>query len=259
MIREYEGKTEQEAIERAVEELSLDREKFDVEIIDAGRKGLFKKSNVKIRVHFKDDESQKDEVKSSPAKQHTEDNELPVTGEPDEFEQKMITFLSTIIEKMGYTAEVQIAFRKEQKLGLNIVSSHSGIIIGKKGKNLDALQLLVNVYAGQFPDSRKVVVDTENYRIRHEEQLVKMAYKTALQVKKSGKSKLLEPMNPFERRLVHTALSDIVDVETKSEGDGLYKQVRIVPKRKQRPAGQKPEGQKPAGKTTSTTKHEDLM
>ena len=75
----------------------------------------------------------------------------------------------------------------------------------------------------------KVVIDSENYRMRHEEQIIRNAYKTAEQVKRSGRSKLLDPMNPFERRLVHTALNDIEGVDTKSEGDGLYKQVRIIP------------------------------
>ncbi|MGM0432354.1 MAG: RNA-binding cell elongation regulator Jag/EloR [Spirochaetota bacterium] len=225
MIKEFEGKSEQEAIERAVEELDLDREKFDVEIIDEGKKGLFKKSTVKIRVHVKDDEKKPANKKKPEAKKAAISQENEV--DEDEFERSVIDFLSNIIKRMGYTAEIKTSFRKEQKLGLNIISSHSGIIIGKKGKNLDALQLLVNVYAGKFNPTRKVVVDTENYRIRHEEQLVQMAYKAALEVKKSKKSRLLEPMNPFERRLVHTALNDIVDIETNSEGDGLYKQVRI--------------------------------
>jgi spoIIIJ-associated protein len=241
MIREFEGKNEQEAIEQAVEQLSLDREKFDVEIVDPGKKGLFKKSNVRIRIHLHDERAAEETQPSAVLQQ-----EVPA-GERDEFEQAMITFLSTVIENMGYTATINTAFREENKLGLNIVSSHSGIIIGRKGKNLDALQLLVNVYAGKFDNAKKVVVDTENYRIRHEEQLVKMAYKTASQVKKSGKSKLLEPMNPFERRLIHTALNDIIDIETKSEGEGLYKQVRISAKRK---------GPK---KQSSQTRHEDLM
>lgn len=240
MIREFEGKTEQEAIEQAVEQLSLDREKFDVEIVDPGKKGLFKKSNVRIRIHLHDERTTEE---SQPP---VEKQEIPA-GESDEFEQAMITFLSTVIENMGYTAKIHTAFRKENKLGLNIVSSHSGIIIGRKGKNLDALQLLVNVYAGKFNNAKKVVVDTENYRIRHEEQLVKMAYKTASQVKKSGRSKLLEPMNPFERRLIHTALNDILDIETKSEGEGLYKQVRISAKRKG------------SNRQSSQTRHEDLM
>lgn len=215
MIREFEGKTEEEAIDKAITELNLERENFDVEIVDPGKKGLFKKSNVVIRVHTNEE----------PVAVKTPKTTNVVS---DDYEQKVIEFLENIIRKMGYEASIQTAFRKTGKLGLNIVSSHSAIMIGKKGKNLDALQLLVNVYAGQLDPSRKVVVDTENYRIRHEEQLVRMAYKTAVQVKKTKKSKLLEPMNPFERRLIHTALNDIIDVETKSEGDGLYKQVRII-------------------------------
>jgi spoIIIJ-associated protein len=223
MIKEFEGKTEQEAIDTAVRELCLDRENFDVEIVDAGKKGFFKKSNVKIRIHMHDEEDT-----SRPVVREDSYNEKKAPQQAaDDFEEKVVEFLSNIINKMGYSGEVQIAYRKDNKLGLNIISSHSGIMIGKKGKNLDALQLLTNVYAGQLDNTKKVVVDTENYRIRHEEQLVRMAYKTAVQVKKTRKSKLLEPMNPFERRLVHTALNDIVDVDTKSEGEGLYKQVRI--------------------------------
>ena len=108
-------------------------------------------------------------------------------------------------------------------------SSKSSILIGRKGKNLDALQLLVNVYAGRLGrEDIRVILDTENYRIRREESLVRLAYNTADKVRMSRKSVLLEPMNPFERRLIHTTLNDISDVETKSEGDGLYKQVRII-------------------------------
>ena len=110
-------------------------------------------------------------------------------------------------------------------------SDDSSIIIGRKGKNLDAIQLITNVYAGNLDPDIKVVIDSENYRMRHEEQIIRNAYRIAEQVKRSGKSRLLDPMNPFERRLVHTALNDFDGVETKSEGEGLYKQVRIIPKK----------------------------
>ncbi|MPN50573.1 hypothetical protein SDC9_198200 [bioreactor metagenome] len=140
-------------------------------------------------------------------------------------------FVATILEKMGYQGKVSISFRKTRKLGLNIESDNSSIIIGRKGKNLDAIQLLANVFAGQIDPDLKVIIDSENYRMRHEEQLIRMAFKTAEQVKKSGRSRLLEPMNPYERRLVHTALNDFGGVETKSEGEGLYKQIRITNQR----------------------------
>jgi len=214
MIKEYEAKTEQEAIALAMEDLQLGQDELDIEIVDAGKRGLFKKSNVRIRVHLSEDLA--------------DANEMELTSEElSEYEQQVIDFLGTILDKMGYPGDVQVNFRKAGKLGLNITSDHSAIIIGKKGKNLDAIQLIVNVYAGQLNPGVKVVIDSENYRMRHEEQLVKLAYRSAEQVRRSGRSRLLEPMNPFERRLIHTALNDMEGITTKSEGDGLFKQVRI--------------------------------
>ena len=130
---------------------------------------------------------------------------------------------------MGYECKVNINFRKDLKLGFNIDSPNSSIIIGRKGKNLDAIQLLGNVYAAKLDEDYKIIIDSEDYRMRHEEYIVRNAFKNAEYVRKTGKSKLLEPMNPFERRLIHTALNDFNGVETKSEGEGLYKQVRIIP------------------------------
>ncbi|MFA5698428.1 MAG: RNA-binding cell elongation regulator Jag/EloR [Sphaerochaeta sp.] len=220
MIREFEGRTEQEAIAKAIEELHIEREDFDVEIVEPARKGLFKKNSVKIRIHFDDGMDSDEET-------NEEGEEL---AEPfdSELEDKVLTFVATVLEKMGYAGNVAIAFRKERKIGLRIDSENSNIIIGRKGKNLDALQLLTNVFVGQHNPDVKVIVDSENYRIRHEEQLIRLAFRTAEQVTRSGRSRLLEPMNPYERRLVHTALNDFGGVETKSEGDGLYKQVRII-------------------------------
>jgi len=209
MIKEFEGKTEKEAIDNAVKALNINAEEFDVEIVETGKKSLFKKSTVKIRVHIEDD---------------PEEEIIP----RNEFEEKAAAFLEKLIEKMGFPGRVDVMFREENKLGLTIVSDHSGILIGKKGKNLDAIQLLLNVYTGRLDNSVRVIVDAENYRNRHEENIIRQASRMAEQVKKSRRSKLLEPMNPFERRLVHTALNDDKDIETKSEGEGLYRQVRIL-------------------------------
>ena len=226
-MKEFEGRTEQEAIAKAIEELHIEREDFDVEIVEPVRKGLFKKSNVKIRIHFEDENDVLPESYDSHNTQDEDDEELdaPINSE---LEDKLLLFVATLLEKMGYQGKVSILFRKARKLGLNIESDNSSIIIGRKGKNLDAIQLLANVYAGQIDPDLKVIIDSENYRMRHEEQLIRMAFKTAEQVKKSGRSRLLEPMNPYERRLVHTALNDFGGVETKSEGEGLYKQIRIT-------------------------------
>jgi spoIIIJ-associated protein len=122
-----------------------------------------------------------------------------------------------------------VKFREPGKIGLRLDSEHSGILIGKKGKNLDALQLLANIVAGRQPDGDiRVIVDAENYRQRREENLIRLAQQVGDQVLRTRKSKLLEPMNPFERRLIHTTLNNVAQIATKSEGDGLYKQVRVI-------------------------------
>lgn len=228
MIYEYEGKTEKEAIEIAAAELGLERDQFDVERLETQKKSLFKKGYVRIRVHTVD----------TPEHVNPEfDGTIPKTqkhifADPlpqDEFEEKLIDFTASVIRKMGYDASVEIMFREDHKIGMRLNSSHSSILIGRKGKNLDALQLLVNVYAGRLGrEDVRIILDTENYRIRREESLVRLAYNTADKVRMSKTSILLEPMNPFERRLIHTTLNDINDVETKSEGEGLYKQVRVI-------------------------------
>ena len=224
MVCEYEGKTEKEAIEKAATELGLERDQFDVEILEAQKNSLFKKGFVKIRVHIEDN------VNTSVSKSAIAGTKKIANPVPQgEFEEKLTTFIKEVIEKMGYDVKVDVMFREEKKIGIKLESSSSSILIGRKGKNLDALQLLLNVYAGKLGHEEvRVILDTENYRIRREESLVRLAYTTADKVRSSKNSILLEPMNPFERRLIHTTLNDIPDIETKSEGDGLYKQVRVI-------------------------------
>jgi spoIIIJ-associated protein len=228
MIYEFEGRTEKEAIDKAAAALGLEKDAFDVEILETQRSGLFKKGYVKIKVHTdktvavpeeEDEASDREQFKQA------------VFGDPEaknDFERTMIEFVENLISRMGYKAAVSVLFREEHKIGFKIDSEHSSIIIGKKGKNLDAIQLLVNIYAGrQGKEGIRIILDSENYRIRREESLVRLAYTVADRVRENRASILLEPMNPFDRRLIHTTLNDIADVETKSEGEGLYKQVRI--------------------------------
>ena len=130
---------------------------------------------------------------------------------------------------MGYEGKANINFRLDSKIGIDIVSSSSSILIGRKGRNLDAIQMVANVYAGNLDKDYKIIVDSENYRMRHEEAIVRQAFKSAEIVRRSHRSRLMPPKYPFESRLIHTALNDFDGVETKSEGEGLYKQVRIIP------------------------------
>lgn len=234
MIREFEGRTEKDAIDKAIKELALDEEEFDVEIVEAPKKsGFFRKGAVRIRVHVNDDE---DEEVGSPGAQSV----LPAapvaprrSGKPlppdNDLEKETARFVEQLIEHMGFPGQVAVQFREEAKFGLEITSEHSAILIGKKGKNLDAIQLLVNVYAGKLGKSGvRIIVDSENYRARREDNLVRLANRMAEQVRRNRGSKLLEPMNPFERRLIHTTLNGLDDIDTKSEGEGLYKQVRVI-------------------------------
>ena len=239
MIREFEGKTEQEAINKAIEELHIDREDFDVEVVDNGRRGLFKKANVKIRVNvetYSDDEEDSEPFTQdfSAEEDYAEEEEEETLEQDEEFENNICSFIEGVVSHMGYDSKASVSERRGRKVCISVESTSSNIIIGRKGKNLDALQVLANVYAGKFDSKRKIIVDSEGYRTRHEEQIIKEAHRTAQQVRKSGRSRLLEPMNPYERRLVHTALNDVTGIETKSEGEGLYKQVRIIPKRRYR-------------------------
>jgi spoIIIJ-associated protein len=233
MVYEFEGRTEKEAIDRAAVELGLEKDGFDVEILETQRSGLFKKGYVKIQVHTDEvtnltgREERKQPAADRPAETRPR-RDVQAAGTQDGFEQKMTAFLSGLLERMGYDGTVSVLYREERKLGLKIESEHSSILIGKKGKNLDALQLLANIYAGrQGREDMRVILDSENYRLRREESLVRLAYTVADKVRENRGSILLEPMNPFDRRLIHTTLNDISDVETKSEGEGLYKQVRV--------------------------------
>ena len=243
MVFEFEGRTEKEAIDRAAEELGLQKDDFDVEILETQRSGLFKKGFVKIKVHTNqngspvsgraqgNEEDDYGEDEEAQPVERTREKSQPVFGDPEpknEFEQQIVEFMEGLIERMGYSGKISILFREEHKIGLKIDSEYSSILIGKKGKNLDALQLLANIYAGRRGrEDMRVILDSENYRIRREESLVRLAYTVAERVRENRGSILLEPMNPFDRRLIHTTLNDIADVETKSEGEGLYKQVRV--------------------------------
>lgn len=236
MYRDFEGKTEEEAVEKAIEELGLEKDNFDVEILES-KKGFFKKASVKIRVYYntkeeveEDKKEEDEEIEEEEASSSLGDDGRDIE---EDIEKKSIEFLTSLFEKMGYPAEVKTTSKKDGKLNLDISGKYSSIIIGKQGKNLDAIQLIANVYIAKFDPSVKIILDVENYRIRHEENIIRNAYRVAEKVRATGRSKLLDPMNPFERRLVHTALNDFDGVDTKSEGDGLYKQVRIIPIKRQ--------------------------
>lgn len=137
--------------------------------------------------------------------------------------------LLSILSKMGYRAQVlKVEPTEDGKMYVELASQQAGFIIGKRGKTLEALQFMANLLIEKFTQSPpKLLLDIERYRERRANYLAELAVKTAEYVIRTGNSRLLDPLNPYERRLVHMALQEDNRVKTESEGNGVYKRVRI--------------------------------
>ncbi|WP_078683183.1 MULTISPECIES: RNA-binding cell elongation regulator Jag/EloR [Clostridium] len=201
-IIEMTGKTVDEAIKNALDELKITKDKIEVEVLDEGSKGLFKfigAKPAKIRVKVKRDYT---------------------------YEAK--SFLREILNAMNIKAEIKIK-EDNDTINISLTGPDMGIIIGYRGETLDALQYLVSlvINKGNETNYKRVVLDTENYRAKREETLRKLANKVANTVKRTGKLIKLEPMNPYERRIIHSALQNNPFVDTYSEGEEPYRRVVI--------------------------------
>ena len=141
-------------------------------------------------------------------------------------------FLHDVLEAMGVNAKLDI---KEEKgvLSINISGDKMGLVIGYRGETLDSLQYLTSLVINKNHEDEyiRVSLDTENYRQKREETLIKVAQKTAYKVRKSGRAYKLEPMNPYERRIIHSALQDYNDINTYSEGEEPFRRVVVSIKR----------------------------
>lgn len=140
-------------------------------------------------------------------------------------------FLTDLLAHMKIEATVEAA-ETEDGLRLNILSSTDGLLIGRRGETLDALQYVVSLYVNKDRKEngyRRVSVDTEGYRARREETLRRLARKNAAQVARTGRSVAMEPMNPYERRVLHSALQGFKGVTTHSEGEEPNRRVIITP------------------------------
>ncbi|WP_392485933.1 RNA-binding cell elongation regulator Jag/EloR [Haloimpatiens sp. FM7315] len=196
------GKNTEEAIEKALKELNVTREKVDIEVIEEGSKGflgLIGAKNAKVKVTLK--------------KNYTEEAR---------------NFLRKVFDEMNVKSEIRI---KEENSSLKITLSgpNMGVIIGHRGETLDSLQYLVSlvINKGNTEEYKRVILDTENYRYKREQTLKRLAEKMAYRVKQNGKTIKLEPMNPYERRVIHSALQNNSYVETYSEGQEPYRRVVI--------------------------------
>jgi spoIIIJ-associated protein len=198
---ETSGKTVEEAILMAVAQLGVRRDNLNIEIIEQPAKRLFGiigGKSAKIRATIK--RNIKDEVK--------------------EFLSKLFTF-------MNVEAKITVT-EDDSKIMVRLSGQNMGLLIGYRGETLDALQYLTNLAINKDSEEyRRIIIDTEEYRSKREETLRRLAKRLANKVQKTRKSIVLEPMNPYERRIIHSTLQNHPNVITYSEGDEPYRKVVI--------------------------------
>jgi len=207
---EFEGKTTEEAIEQACDHFQRPPESLDIEIVSVGSPGLFGLGGRKARVRVT-------------LKEESDADMLPQAQE----------LLEHMLELMGEKAKVESRLDEEDRLNLSIDAEDAGLLIGKQGQTLEALQyLLTKMIAKKARRKVRVFIDIESYRARHQASLTQLALKSGEKAKKSGRPITLNPMNPHDRRIVHLALQGDKEIKTMSRGEGLYKKVVVYPVRK---------------------------
>ena len=157
-------------------------------------------------------------------------------------DDKATDFLKDVFEAMGLSVDVDVKMNEEEKeMDINLSGDEMGILIGKRGQTLDSLQYLVSLVVNkESEDYLRVKLDTENYRERRKETLETLAKNIAYKVKRTRRSVSLEPMNPYERRIIHSALQNDKYVFTRSEGEEPFRHVVISLKREERTERRRP-------------------
>lgn len=234
---EFTGKTVEEAVEKGLKELGLTKDEADIRILEEGKKKLF--GWVKARVELAAKETQTDE-------QETKDCACTHCSENKEVEketvckteccqggmtdgERTVAFLDGLFEILNITACTELVSEGD-KVEINVTAANTNPIIGKHGAMLDAIQTLAGAVANTGrEDYKRVVVDCENYRENRESTLKKLAENLAQKAVRLGKKVKLEPMNPYERRIIHAALSEREGVSTQSEGKEPNRCIVIIP------------------------------
>ena len=231
---EKSGKTEDEALAAALAELDLERDDVSVEIVERAKSGFLGigASPAVIRVQYEvadeapavEEAPAEAEVRAESAETHPES---PAEAAPAEYEPKYTegvkaateSFLHGLLERMGVKAEITIRDRDNGGLLVELAGPGMGAVIGRRGGTLDAIQHLTNYAANRGSEKRcHISVDAESYRAKREESLVRLAEKMAAKVVKYKRSMALEPMNSYERHVIHTALQNYEGVSTSSTG-----------------------------------------
>ena len=212
---EFTAKTVEEAIEKGLQELGLTQETADIRVLEEGKKKLF--GSVKARV----------EIAPLETKTKKANKEVTTDGKTDG--ERTVEFLEGLFKLLNITACTELIAEGE-KVEINVTAANSTTVIGKHGAMLDAIQTLAGAVANTGRDEyKRVVVDCENYRDNREVTLNKLADNLAAKALRLGRKIQLEPMNPYERRIIHAALSAREDIKTESEGKEPNRYIVIVP------------------------------
>ena len=249
---EYQGKNVEDAIAKACRELNLTRDGMEIEILEPGSSGIFglvggRKAKIKVIVPQKELEEPK-KIETEPLvapsfQTQTAMNQEFETEVDDDSAEEMDSVLRTdglgvakealenilaLIPMEGTTVNAKM---NDGILALDIEGDKSGLLIGRKGRTLDALQFIVNKIVNKTLERRtQVVIDSESYRKRRKEFLMQMAHQMGAKAKRIKKPVATNLLYPHDRRIVHLALKDDKALSTKSRGDGLFKKVIIIPR-----------------------------
>lgn len=249
---EMTGKNIEEATQLALEELGVTEDSVYVEILDEGAKGFLGlgQTPAKVKVTLKDaqtpapndqfatvidselSEETTDITMSSSQETADNDKEYPAEKSPIELAETARTILQAIVDGIGYGGTAVTGDVSPNMIHLNIDGGDSGILIGKHGQTINAIQYLISVIINKRRLKRiRVTVDSEGYRTRREEALKNQALFLANKVKESGEEAVLDSLDASERRIIHTTLADNPYVYTYSEGEDPDRHIVISPKK----------------------------
>ena len=221
---EFTGKTVDDAVEKGLKELGISKENADIRVLEEGKKKLFGSIKARVEIAVKCEEKAEEKCCCDKAvKTETCVKEVSSDGE------RTVAFLEGLFDLLNITACTELVAEGE-KVEINVTAANTTSIIGKHGAMLDAIQTLAGAVANTGRDEyKRVVVDCENYRENREATLNKLSENLAQKAIRLGKKIKLEPMNPYERRIIHAALSEREGVSTASEGKEPNRYIVIIP------------------------------
>lgn len=224
---EFTGKTVDEAVEKGLKELGLTAEQVKIRVLEEGKRKLFGSVKARVEIGVQEESVEETETETAEAPKASASESESADGKTDG--ERTVEFLEGLFELLHITACTELVSEAE-KVEINVTAANSNSIIGKHGTMLDAIQTLAGAVANTGrEDYKRVVVDCENYRENREATLNKLAGNLADKAIRLGKKIMLEPMNPYERRIIHAALSEKEGVTTDSEGKEPNRYVVIIP------------------------------